>query len=93
MHKILVGLTFAAIMAKPALAQDYRKNFNECARELGLFFDSSYTHRVQPESGGHLLGRYILQNEAQMAAFNDCVARKASLASKPSGKGSPRASR
>ena len=93
MRKIWFGLAFAAIMAKPALAQDYRKNFNECARELGLFFDPSYTHRVQPEAGGHVLGRYILQNDTQMAALNDCVARKASLAPKRSPKGPPRVSR
>jgi hypothetical protein len=93
MHKIWIGLAFAAILAKPALAQDYRKNFNGCARELGFFFDRSYTHRVQPEAGGHVLGRYVLQNDAQMAALNDCVARKASLAPKPSGKGSSRVSR
>jgi hypothetical protein len=34
MYKILFGLAFAAVIAKPALAQDYRKNFNECAKEL-----------------------------------------------------------
>jgi hypothetical protein len=34
-----------------------------------------------------------VQSEAQQAVLNDCVARKASLAGKPSAKGAPRVSR
>ena len=91
MYKILFGLAFAAV--KPALAQDYRKNFNECAKELGLFLDPSYTHSLQPDAGGRVLRRWYLHSEAQQAAFDDCVARKAALVSKPSAKGPPRVSR
>jgi hypothetical protein len=40
---------------------------------------------------GRVLRRWYLRSEAQSAAFNDCVARKASLAPKPAAKG--RASR
>jgi predicted Rdx family selenoprotein len=90
MHKIWFGLAFAAIMANPALAQDYQKNFAECVKELGLHPDTGYAQKVQSE-GGRVLHRWYFQSDAQAAAFNDCVARKASLAPKPSGKG--RASR
>ena len=41
MHKVWFGLAFAAIMAHPASAQDYHRNFAECAKEVGLFFDPS----------------------------------------------------
>ncbi len=34
MHKIRLGLDFAAIVVNPASAQDYRKNFAECVKEL-----------------------------------------------------------
>jgi hypothetical protein len=91
MHRIWFGLAFAAIIAAPAPAQDYQKNFVECARELGLDPDVSYTHRLQSDAGGKVLRRWYFRSEAQQAAFNDCVARKASLAPKPSAKG--RASR
>jgi hypothetical protein len=90
MHKIWFGLAFAAIIAEPALAQDYQRNFIECVKELGLHPDTSYERKIQSE-GGRVLRRWYFQSEAQAAVFNDCVARKASLAPKPSAKG--RASR
>lgn len=93
MRKILSVLAFAAIIAKPALAQDYHKNFAECAKELGLNPDVSYTHKLQSDVGGRVLRRWYLHNEAQQMVFNDCVARKASLAPKPSAKGPARVSR
>lgn len=76
MHKILFGLTFAAMMANPALAQDYRRNFHECAKEIGLNLDVSYGPKIQAE-GGRQLRRYWLQTDAQQAALNDCLVRKA----------------
>jgi hypothetical protein len=90
MHKIWFGLAFVAIIAEPAMAQDYHKNFVECTKELGLRPDAGYTQKIQSE-GGRTLRRWYFQSEAQAAVFNDCVARKASLAPKPSAKG--RASR
>jgi hypothetical protein len=94
MYKILPGLALAAIIAQPALAQDYRKNFVECARELGLNIDTTSSQKLQ--SGG-ALRTWRLYNEAQQAVFNDCVARKASLANanKPStpSKPAPKAAR
>jgi hypothetical protein len=92
-HKIWFGLAFAAIIATPALAQDYHKNFVECTKELGLRPDVGYAHRLQSDAGGRVLQRWYLQSEAQQAVFNDCVARKASLAAKPSAKGPARVSR
>jgi len=92
MHKIWFGLAFAALITTAAPAQDYNKNFVECAKELGLNLDVGYTHRLQPEAGGKVLRRWYLRSEAQQATFNDCVARKASVAPKPA-KGPPRASR
>jgi hypothetical protein len=74
MYKIFVGLTFAAILVSPTSAQDYNKNWVECARELGW--------RPDPLAPKKWAWNY---NEAQIAAHSDCVARKASLASKPSG--------
>jgi hypothetical protein len=92
MCKILVGLAFAAIVFNPASAQDYRKNWAECVKELGLEPDPSYSHKIQSE-GGRELRRFYFRSEAQAAVFNDCVARKASLAPKPSPKGAQRVSR
>jgi hypothetical protein len=89
MRKILPGLVLAALIAQPAPAQDYRKNFVECARELGLNPDATATHKLQ--SGGTLRA-WQLHSEAQQAAFNDCVTRKASLANKPSTSSKPSAS-
>jgi hypothetical protein len=81
MHKFLLGLASAAVITKPAIAQDHRKNFNECARELGLYLDNSYTHRLQPDAGGRVLRRWYFHSEAQRMAFDSCLVRKASLAS------------
>ena len=90
MQKVWFGLAFAAaaMIASPAPAQDYHRNFVECAKELGLDPDAGYTHTLQD---GRTLRRWYLRSEAQSAAFNDCVARKASLAPRPAAKG--RASR
>src|SRR5260370_41672316 len=45
MQKVWFGLAFtaAAIIANPAPAQDYHRNFAECAKELGLDPDAGYT--------------------------------------------------
>jgi hypothetical protein len=93
MHKIWFGLPFAALIATPTLAQDYHKNFVECARELGLQRDVGYAQKVQSDEGRRVLRKWYLHSEAQQAVFNDCVARKVSLAPKSSAKGPPRASR
>jgi hypothetical protein len=87
MYKIWFGLAFAAIVANPAPAQDYRKNFAECVKELGLQPDPSYTHKLQTE--GRVIRRWYAHSDAQQALFNDCLARKASLAPKLSAKGQP----
>jgi hypothetical protein len=85
MYKIWFGLAFAAIVVNPASAQDYRKNLNECVKELGLEpVPGSY--RIESD-GGRLHRRAYYRSEAQVAVLNDCVTRKASLASKPSGNG------
>jgi hypothetical protein len=99
MYKILRGLALAAIIAQPAFAQDYHKNFVECARELGLNPDATSSHKLQ---SGRTLQAWQLHSEAQQAVFNECVARKASVAasvattppksSKSSGKGTRRVS-
>jgi hypothetical protein len=89
MRKIWFGLAFAAILINPASAQDYRKNFAECVKELGLQSDPSYTHKLQD---GRVVSRWYAHSEAQPALFNDSLARKASLASKPSARGQPRVS-
>jgi hypothetical protein len=90
MHKVRFALAFAAAatIANPAPAQDYQRNFVECAKELGPDPDAGYTHKLQD---GRTLRRWYFRSEAQSAAFNDCVTRKASLAPKPAAKG--RASR
>ena len=97
MRRIWFGLVFAAMTAYPASApaQDYHKNFAECAKEVGLFFDPSYTHKLQGggDAGGRVLRRWYFHSEAQQATFNDCLARKASLATKPSAKAPQRVSR
>ncbi len=89
MYKIWFGLVFAAIVVNSASAQDYHKNWVECAKELGWQPDML----VRKLSDGRMLQMWTWQNEAQQATFNDCVARKASLAPKPSAKGQPRVSR
>jgi hypothetical protein len=88
MYKIWFGLVFAAIVVNPALAQDYHRNWIECAKELGWQID-----HTQKLSDGRSLQMWMWHNEAQQATFNDCVARKATLAAKPSGKVRQRSSR
>jgi hypothetical protein len=89
MDKIWFGLIFAALIAQPASAQDYHKNFVECTKELGMRRDVG----IQRLSDGRVVGRWYFQSEAQQALFSDCVARKASLTSKPSAKAAQRTSR
>jgi hypothetical protein len=48
MYKMWFGLAFAAMVVNPALAQDYRKNFAECVKELGLEPDTGYSHKYSP---------------------------------------------
>jgi hypothetical protein len=85
MQKIWFAVAFAAIVVNPASAQDYSKNWAECAKELGWQPDPL----VQKLSDGRTLRMWTWQNEAQQATFNDCVARKARPAPKPSAKGKP----
>ncbi len=92
MRRIWFGLALATIIAEPAPAQDYQKNFIECVKELGLNPDVGFAQKIQAE-GGRVLRRWYFQSEAQQATFNDCVARKASSAPKSSAKGPPRVSR
>jgi hypothetical protein len=92
MYKIWFGLALAAIVVSPASAQNYRKNVAECVKELGLQPDPSYTHKIESE-GGRQLRSWYFHSEAQAALFNDCVARKASLAAKPGAQGQPQVSR
>jgi hypothetical protein len=49
-----LGLAFAALIAQPTAAQDYRKNFVECTKELGLQADPSYLQKLQSE------GRFLI---------------------------------
>jgi hypothetical protein len=94
MRKIWFGLAyaafaaFAAVIAEPAPAQDRHKNFVECTKELGLQIDPNAL-RLQD---GRVSRRWYFNSEAQEVAFQDCVARKANLPSKPF-KGPPRVSR
>jgi len=92
MRKIWFGLAFAAIVAQPAPAQDYHKNFRECAKEIGLRPDDAYTHKLSYEAGGRVLRRWYPHGEVQRIAFYDCLSRKANLAPKPSATGARRAS-
>jgi hypothetical protein len=73
MYKIWFGLAFAVLIANPAPAQDYSKNFVECTKELGMQPDIV----TQKLSDGRVLRRWPIYNEHQQAAFSDCVARKA----------------
>jgi hypothetical protein len=75
MYKIWLGLAFIAVIAQPALAQDYRKNFHACAKETGMWRDTAYTHKLQ---NGRVAVRYRANGQAQQTAFHDCLARKAS---------------
>ena len=89
MYKIWFGLVFAAIVVNPATAQDYNRNWVECAKELGWQPDML----IRKLSDGRSLQMWTWHNEAQQATFNDCVARKATLAAKPSGNVRQRSSR
>ncbi len=89
MYKIWFGLVFAAIVVNSASAQDYHKNWVECAKELGWQPDML----IRRGSDGRPLRMWTFYNEAQQATFSDCVARKARLAPKPSPKGAQRVSR
>lgn len=92
MHKIWLGLAFAAVIAMPAAAQNYHKNFAECAKEAGLYLDTSYTHKLQADAGGRTLRRWYFRGEPQRMAFENCLVRKAKEAPTPSPKGSQRTS-
>jgi hypothetical protein len=79
MRKMWFGLLLLAVIAaQPALAQNYNKNFLECAQQLGLT-------QVVPIPGDRLR-RWHYNSEAQNIAFMDCVARKAKLAPAPTAK-------
>jgi hypothetical protein len=93
MHKIWFGVAFAALIVHPAAAEDYHKNFRECAKEHSLYPDTSYTHKLQADAGGRTLRRWYFRGEAQRLAFDDCLVRKAKEAPKSSGKGAQPASR
>ena len=89
MRNLWIGLAFAAaITATPAAAQQH---VVECAQEVGMHLDTSYDQKIQ-STGGRLLRRWYFTHDAQQAAFNDCVTRKASLAGKPPVKKSSRVS-
>jgi hypothetical protein len=92
MHRIWLGLAFAALTAKSVPAQDYSRNFVGCAKKLGMQPNVSYAHRLQSEPNRILRGWYFT-SEHQQIAFSDCVARKAAVAPKPSAKGPPLVSR
>jgi hypothetical protein len=87
MHKICFGVAFAAFIVHPAAAQEYHKNFRECAKEFGLYPDTSYTHKLQADAGGRTLRRWYFRGEAQRLAFEDCLVRKAKEAPKQSAGG------
>jgi hypothetical protein len=93
MHKIWFGVAFAALISHPAAAQDYHKNFRECAKEFGLYPDTSYTHKLQADAGGRTLRRWYFRGEAQRLAFEDCLVRRSKLAPQPPAKGTQRVSR
>ena len=76
-------------LSQPQCSTQHRRRttartWAECVKELGLEPDPSYSHKIQSEGGRELL-RFYFRSDAQAAVFNDCVAGKASLASKPSG--------
>ena len=49
--RLWLGLAFAALIAQPASAQNYRRNFVKCTKELGLQADPSYALKLQSEPG------------------------------------------
>ena len=93
MRLIWFGLAFAAIVVNPVFAQDYNRNLAECLKENGLQPDPSYSQKLQSDPGHRVLRMWYPHSEAQFAVINDCVARKASLAPKPSAKRQRRVSR
>jgi hypothetical protein len=76
MPRTWLALAFAALIAQSASAQDYRRNFVECTKELGLQADPSYVQKLQSEPG-RVTHRWFFQSEHQQMVFSDCVARKA----------------
>jgi hypothetical protein len=91
MRKIWFGVALAALIAGPASAQDYNRNLIECLKEAGLHPDPGYAQKLQSDPGHRTLRMWYLQNDAQTALINDCVARKANLARNPSASRKPRA--
>jgi hypothetical protein len=61
-YKIWFGLTFAAIVITPASAQNYNKNWVECAKELGWQPVPSGTRKL---SDGRTLTLWSPHSEAQ----------------------------
>jgi hypothetical protein len=83
MCKVWLGLAFVAIVsAQPTSAQEYRKNFVECAKAVGF---------NPPVTGGRPR-KWHYHSEIQNVAFMDCVTRKERLAPTSSAKGGPRVS-
>ena len=67
MNKIWFGLAFSVMVAGPAPAQNYDKNFVECTKELGLQIDPNAL-RLQD---GRVSRRWYFNSEAQEVAFQD----------------------
>jgi hypothetical protein len=61
-------------IAAPGPTQDHRRNLVECLREMGLTPDPRYNLKLQ---SGQTSRTWILHNETQQMALNDCVSRKA----------------
>jgi len=61
-------------MAASGPAQDQRRNFVACLKEMGLTRDPGYVLKLQ---SGRTLRGWRLHNERQQMALNDCVSRKA----------------
>jgi hypothetical protein len=91
MHKIWFGAALAALIAGPAPAQNYDKNFVECLKEIGLHPDPGYAQKLQSDPAHRTLRMWYIHNEAQAAVINDCVTRKANLARNLSASRKPRA--
>jgi len=82
MRKICLALVcVAATMPVPAAAQN---NVIDCAKASG---------GIQIPTSNPREFRWYFPNEALTARFNDCVARKAALAPKPSAKVPPKRER
>jgi hypothetical protein len=54
--------------------QDHRRNLVECLKEMGLTPDPRYNLKLQ---SGKTARRWILHNEAQQMALDNCIFRKA----------------